>query len=327
MTQTIAARAELLAALQECAHDRHSYMHWLPKLGPLQMVDQYTRRATSLVGVVSSEPGQLLHSVVGKIGYPHGVAILPNGHVAVTNDNRHHVQLLDENFSFLSRVGDRRKAFEPINFLRGLCTDANGNIVLPDGDSGRVQVFTEENTLVRAFGTLFGHPMDIALTSSRGEFVITDTYNPRVQIYSADGVSLRTFGAYSANNTKISFCRLRGMCTTEDDEIVVCDSDDYFVKVFRLDGTFVRKFGSEGCNHGEFKSLAYVAADAVGNIVVSELGNHRVQIFRADGTFVRAFGSYGSGSGQFNYPRGVAITASGCVVVVDSGNCRVQLWS
>jgi DNA-binding beta-propeller fold protein YncE len=335
------SRAELFTSIDECARDKRSYMHWLPKLGPLQMVDQYTRRATSPVGVVSSEPGQLLCSVDlkksnGKLYCcPEGVAVLPDGRVAVVDYVEPCIQLLGKgNMHFLCSFGTEGCDNMQFSDPRGLCADTNGNIAIADCNNHRIQMFTGEGVFIRAFGTYgfengqFRHPCDIAFTF-RDEFVVLDSSNRRVKIFSPDVTFLRELAPFGDDN--IEFVGSTGLCVTGDDDndimIVVCDTGNDRVQMVRPDGTFVRKFGSNGSDHGQFNNPTHVASDGMGNLVVSDEWNHRVQVFRSDGTFLRAFGSEGCESEQFRYPRGVAITADGQIVVVDGRNYRVQLWS
>lgn len=82
---------------------------------------------------------------------------------------------------------------------------------------------------------------------------------------------------------------------------------------------------SIGSGPGQFKGIAGIAVDCVGNVIVSDKGNHRIQIFNPDFTEVRIIGKRGDAYGEFKNPTGLAVDCNGNIFVCDTGNNRIQV--
>lgn len=85
---------------------------------------------------------------------------------------------------------------------------------------------------------------------------------------------------------------------------------------------------SIGSGPGQFKGIAGIAVDCVGNVIVSDKGNHRIQIFNPDFTEVRIIGKRGDRGdayGEFKNPTGLAVDCNGNIFVCDTDNNRIQV--
>jgi len=220
----------------------------------------------------------------------------------------------------------------------GVAFDGDGNLVVSDFDSHRIQVFRYiDGAHLRTIGSYgagnvqFNGPWGIAFDGA-GHIIVSEYWGHRVQVLRySDGAHVVTFGRQGSGNGQ--FHGPSGIAVDGEGNIAVFDGYNGRVQVHRLsDGAYIRTIGSGARGNGQFGFLfvapAYggIAFDSEGNLVVADSDNHRVQVLRyIDGTHLRTIGSEGAGAGQFQYPMGVAFDATGHIVVVDRGNHRVQV--
>src|SRR5205085_2492329 len=81
---------------------------------------------------------------------------------------------------------------------RGLAVDSQGNVYVADFDNHRIQKFTPNLEVIRAWGEPGNQPgqfkQPCAVAVGAGDVVyVADTWNQRVQIFDADGELLSSF--------------------------------------------------------------------------------------------------------------------------------------
>lgn len=129
---------------------------------------------------------------IGQFDFPHGIAVLENNTVVVSDANNMRLQaLLNSKGDAAWVVGAPPKSMSDPNRLfglpGGLTVDEDENIYVMDPFHSSVQIFNDKGKKlaeVGEFGTKegqFNYPSDIAYLGNR-LFAITDTYNNRVQI-------------------------------------------------------------------------------------------------------------------------------------------------
>lgn len=129
---------------------------------------------------------------VGQFDFPHGIAVLKNNTVVVSDANNMRLQaLLNSKGDAAWVVGNPPKSMSDPNrafgLPGGLTIDEDENIYVMDPFHGSVQIFNNKGKKLAELGAFgskegeFNYPSDIAYLGNR-LFAITDTYNNRVQI-------------------------------------------------------------------------------------------------------------------------------------------------
>ncbi|HJT49034.1 MAG TPA: Ig-like domain-containing protein [Nitrososphaeraceae archaeon] len=205
-----------------------------------------------------------------------------------------------------------------------------GDVYVTDVSNNRIQVFSDNGTFIRAWGSYCD------LNTGKK---CTDPDGPSGPLSLGDG----------------QFNYPQGIAIDSKGNVYVADSGNNRIQVFSDNGTFIRAWGSTGAGHGEFRHPEGIGIDTIADIngnniiYVADSGNNRIQVFSDNGTFIRAWGSYCQmnsdhalisrtcsdldgnlgklklGDGQFSHPTSIA-TDSGYVFVADNLNDRIQVF-
>jgi tripartite motif-containing protein 71 len=235
------------------------------------------------------------------------------------------------------------------NLPYGVAANALGELYVADTHNHRIQWFTPQGKLIKAWGHKgkapgeFDTPRGLAVDVF-GNVWVADHTNHRVQKFSWDGRLLGVFGANggdgSAGSGPGQFYEPRGMASDAQGNMYIAEMVNHRVQVLDNDGNFVRMWGKGGtggydqfgAGYGEFKLPYQVAVDGKGLVWVTDTDNERVQVFTREGQFVRAFGAHGAdgsaggGPGEFQKPYGAASDCKGNVYTTEQENRRVQVF-
>ena len=214
---------------------------------------------------------------------------------------------------------------------KGMCLDAQGNIVVVEPHYSRVNHFTLEGELVRQWGTygkeegLLTFPRAAALQSD-GNLVISEYQGAeRVQRFNEDGsICLSSTG--TIGNQQGQFNRPEGLICNANDDIYVADSCNHRIQVLDAEGNWKRSFGQAGQGQGELSYPYDLEIDHEGNLFVCEFGNSRLQVFNQHDESIEILGGPGDAPGQLNNPWSIALDSKGNLYIADAANHRVQKW-
>jgi DNA-binding beta-propeller fold protein YncE len=225
---------------------------------------------------------------------------------------------------------------------KGMCRDANGNIVVVEPHYQRVNHFAPDGTLVEQWGmrgTNIGQlvlPRSV-IVNSRGDIFVSEyTTVDRVQGFSGkDHKPFLCIGRPGTGDGE--FNRAEGLGIDAQDRIYVADSCNHRIQIFSRDGKWLKTYGRAGRGLGELSYPYDVKVDPEGRQFVCEFGNSRIQVFGTnnqpleilDGAGAKSghsksFGGAGARPGQFNNPWSIALDSHGNLYVADAGNHRVQ---
>ncbi len=183
----------------------------------------------------------------GEESEPWGLAVGPNGEVAVADTFGWRVRIFDADLKFSGvEFGEPPK----------------------DGPPGPFN--------------LFG-PRDIAF-DGQGNLWVTDTGHKRIQVYSPRGEFVRTIG--SEGNGPGQFNEPVGISIASDGTVFVADMYNQRVVMLDSAGTFVGSFVVEGWGGQEVANKPYIEALANGNVAVSLPLANEVRIYSRDGAAV-----------------------------------------
>lgn len=212
---------------------------------------------------------------------------------------------------------------------KGMCRDAEGNIVVVEPHYGRVNHYSPQGQLMAQWGAAGTNRGQLCLpraivANSAGDLVVCEyTQVDRVQRFSARGAAFQmAFGHSGRGSGELN--RPEGLAVDREDRIYVADSCNHRVQVFSREGEFLRSYGRPGRGLGEMSYPYDVQVDAAGLQFVAEFGNSRVQVFDPAGHPVEIIGGSGSAPGQMSNPWSLALDSAGNLYVADSQNHRVQ---
>jgi len=229
----------------------------------------------------------------GQFMAPRGIAIGPDGTIAIVDQLNYRVQQFDANGAFLRQFGGAGTTPDKFGNLKGFAFGPTGITTAPDG-------------------TLF----------------VADTWNHRVSVFSSTGQPLRQWGAFFNGQDDAAslpahpsdFYGPRGIAVGPDGLVYVTDGGNGRLSVFKQDGTWVRTIGSRGTGPGQLLDCIGVAVKADGTIAVADPDNGRVQLFAANGTFLSSVPVMEWGATRGQEPYLVWLPNGNLLVPVPLGN-------
>ena len=200
----------------------------------------------------------------GQFDDPRGIGVGPDGTVYVADHGNNRVQAFTADGQFLRKWGrnggDGSSGNGPgeFNEPRGVVTDAAGDVYVVEKLNNRVQEFTPDGQLIRAFGGLgkapgqLSLPYTAAIDEATGSIYVTEVNNDRVSQFGLDGSFVGMWGRNGGD-------------------------------------------GSEGSGPGEFHDPYGIAVDCRGGVYVSDEENDRIQRFGDPAAAVPALRTRGPG--------------------------------
>jgi len=132
---------------------------------------------------------------------PIGLALTPDGNIAVADADNHLVLLLDPDGNLLKTIGTGARATgaDGFNVPGALALDGDANIYVVDTLNGRVVKLSPDGTFIRQFGELgdtagaLARPKGVAV-DSEGNVFVSDGLTAAVQVFSPAGDYLGVIG-------------------------------------------------------------------------------------------------------------------------------------
>ena len=212
---------------------------------------------------------------------------------------------------------------------KGMCRDAEGNIVVLEPHYSRVNHFSTDGKLFRQWGhhgTNAGElafPRAVVVDAKGHVFVSEYGLTERVQKFSPEGEKL-LLSVGREGKSDGEFMRAEGLGLDRAGRLYAADSCNHRVQIFSADGQWLQTYGRAGRGPGELSYPYDVRVDDGGYQFVCEFGNSRIQIFDPNHRSVEILGGAGTEPGKFNNPWSIALDSHGNLYVADSGNHRVQ---
>ena len=230
---------------------------------------------------------------------PSGFAFTPQGHLVISDDFNHRIQIYDDD-RLLKSFGEKGKGNGQFHYPKGITIDKNGSIYVADSWNHRVQKFDSEGNHQQNFGSCgeaqgeLNEPYDIMVATS-GNILVVERYNHRLQWFSPEGKSLGWVGQ-------------RGT--------VLEENLAYFYE------TSANLFSAPA-----FEFPTSISTDSRGNFFITDSGNHRIVKFDKNWKRIFSFGERGDAAGQFQYPLCISVGGNDFLYVSDLNNNRIQIFS
>ncbi len=212
-------------------------------------------------------------------------------------------------------------------------TTADNRILVLDGVSNRVVIYSANGEFIGAFGTggkdqgELNAPLGMA-SDAQGRIYIADSGNARVQVYTPAGEYLSHIDLPHAEGEK----RPDPVDVAVDDKrgfLYVLDNENHRVQVFGLEQkNLIGAVGKMTHNDDGFRWPFTLFVDEDGTVYVVDTINTIVKTLLPDKgwSFGGTIGRWGVESGEFFRPKGVAIDAAGHVYVSDSYFGIIQVF-
>jgi sugar lactone lactonase YvrE/type IV secretory pathway VirB2 component (pilin) len=283
-----------------------------------------------------SEPGQF--------DDPIGVAVGPDGIIAVVDSGNARVQRFASDGEFLEVWGGEGDVVSFTHAGDGLgptgvtvaadgttwvadtwghrvvALDAAGNVVLAIGgelyDTGDDPARTDE-----AGGRFFG-PRGIAI--GEDAVYVTDTGNERVQVFTPDGRFVAAWGGYGPEPERL--IEPVGIALGPDGNVYVADSGNARIAIFTPEGEPVGQWPVPEWPAAEPGGLPpayqpYLAFDGEGNLYATASTAGQVLVFDREGAIVNRLTA--AGGERLTQPIGVAFAGDGELLLTDLGRDAV----
>ncbi|MGD9713093.1 MAG: NHL repeat-containing protein [Thermomicrobiales bacterium] len=255
---------------------------------------------------------------------PDGVAVAPDGSIAVSNTKRNHILVLSSEGEFVevwgeAGTGPGQFMFSDTfgSFIGDLDFDADGNCYVFDAFNFRVQKFSPEHELILE---ITGETDDVPFDGNVGGCVdrvgqrlfVTD-FSDQVRVFGLDGSFLLKFGSNGIED---------GQFFWPFDVAVAGDGSIY---VGELKGKRAQKFDGEGNflervtepELGTVEEVYYLAVDPDGNLFLTDQVQHVIRIYAPDATLLGMIEEV-PGYGKIGLAAGLAFDTEGFLLVTDS---------
>lgn len=214
----------------------------------------------------------------------------------------------------------------------GVACDKEGHVIIADRSNNRIQIYKQDGSFVRRFGTngtgpgQFDRPAGVAVDIRR-RIIVADKDNHRIQILTMEGQFLLAFGEKGSRCGQFNYpwdVAVNAQC-----QIIVSDTRNHRLQLFSPEGIFLRKYGFETAPNmwKHFDSPRGVAFNMDGNVVTTDFNNHKLLTIDNKFTHARVVQCEGNLNLKlFLRPQGLAIDDDGAIVVADSRNHRIQVF-
>jgi len=334
--------------------------------GPPPFVDVWAGK-TALVSTLAGDTSGYVDNTgtIARFSAPFGVAVLPNGNIAVADRDNHRIRLVTpagvvttlagSSDGFVNATGSAARFSQP----HGIAALPNGNIIVGDGNNQRIRLITPEGVVTTLAGTgvvgsgdgpgataTFNQPWGLAVLPN-GNVVVADRDSQRIRLITMSTGVVSTIaggigGLVEGPGGDALFRAPSGIATLPNGDILVADSVNHRIRLITMSTGIVSTLAgsTEGSADGvgtnaQFNMPFGVAPLPNGNIIVADTNGNRIRLITMPGKVVSTLvGNADSTAGDTNGigsiarvrgPSGIAVLSNGNIIVCDQSNHRIRL--
>ena len=259
-----------------------------------------------------------------KFGYLRDVAILPDGEVAIVDNDSKVVILLDKDFKLVRLIGKEHgngKLTDPC------CIAFNNNIIAVSDQEGSHQVkkYSLQGELLSVIGQYgsyvgqFDYPRGLVF-DNHGKLYVIDGFNLRIQVFRGNDKFAFSFGSRGSNPAAGQLQFPVRIAIDSNDFILVSDVEKNCILVYTHTGIFINFIL---CNHPWA-----IAVTPDGFYLTSHKSTESEKIINVWSPIyqlIAKFGRKGSQQGEFCDIRSIAMDCAGNIFITEGENQRLQV--
>ncbi len=270
-------------------------------------------------------------TTAGVINTPKGVAVLPDGNIAISDGGAHKIVITAPDGTFIREFGSMGAQPGQFNEPWGIAAAPDGTLFVADTWNHRVQHLDEAGNVLNVWGTfsdqpdntggLFWGPRSVAV-DEEGNVYVTDTGNKQIEKYTPDGQFLGAFGSSGAGAGQ--FEEPVGVAVAPDGTIFVADTWNRRVQYFTPDFTPLGQFDVRAWSGQSILNKPYLAVSN-DRVWISDPEGYRIIEMDWQGKPLRVWGQTTVGQSGLNLPLGLTLDGN-TLWVADSQNGRVLAY-
>ena len=257
----------------------------------------------------------------GRLAYPRGIAVDPQGNVYVANTGNDRIDVFDKGGTLLRSFGASGRALGQFDAPVGVAADAGGVRAVTDSVNGRLELLNPDGSPASSWGspapgpTILPNPVAVAFDAAGNAYVL-DRRRSRIVVFArATGLPVRTIGSPGSGPGQLQ--NPSALTIDGGGTIVVADSGNERIARFGTGGSYLGATTGVGDGRG-------IAVTPDGPRTYVSTANHRIEVFDPSGSEVDEFGGQGSKLGKLESPGQITLDAAGNLWVADRGNNRIQ---
>ena len=254
---------------------------------------------------------------------PHGIAVNSEGLIAVADQEKHRILIIDMEGNCVRKVGCYGKSVGQLNRPTDVTYVNDDNILVADQLNHRIQQFNvQTGNFVKSFGKKgtrdgeFQNPVSVCVDDV-GRVVVADGLNSTVQVLSQDGEPL--FKLKDSGPEKLD---RPVACIYHQNKYIVSDWGNDCVKVYNKSGKCLYKIENQGKGDGQLCGPWGLCVQKCGNyynLIVCNAGNGRVDQFTLEGSFT------GKTVQKLQRPAAITATSDGYIFVSDCKANKIHI--
>lgn len=213
----------------------------------------------------------------GKLLYPYGIGVLPDGNLLVAETGNFRIQEFTPKGKFV-------KVFVPKTNKIGLqkpgpiSVDSLGRVYVGDISGSQVLILDQNGDVLSRIKNI-SFPHGIAVDEKNRRLYVADAGQVCVKVFSLDEPEKGPILTIAGYLPDMPFSMVRGLAVDNLGRLYVADTIMNLVRVFDKNFKYLFSFGSQGFGDGEFLYPNQIFIDKTGKIYVSDWGNNRVQVW------------------------------------------------
>ena len=219
-----------------------------------------------------------------KRGFPTGMAVAPNGCIAVADTHNHRILIFNPDGQLLRTIGSEGGGPGQFTYVTDVEFDADGFMYASEhGREDRVQKFDPQGNHLSQWGTQGAAPGQLhrpqALAIDADGFIyVADCANHRVQKFTSQGKLISVIGEFGKASGQLSYPY--DLTIGPDNMLIVCEYGNNRLQCFDRNGQSLGIISGPGRAPGELASPWAVTWMKDSGLYVADNGNHRIQLFR-----------------------------------------------